>query len=80
MRSTRPELEDHDAGGGSGWVAKYLAEITVQCDERSAFVLACLEQCLIGHPAQPLIGNRDSIVTGSEHQISRTPAEVLVEL
>jgi hypothetical protein len=75
-----PELEYHDAGGGSGWVAEYLAEITVQRDERSAFVLACLEQRLVRRPAQPLISNRDRIVAGGADQIGRTPAEVLVEL
>ena len=47
----RPELEYHDAGGDSGWVAEYLAEITAQRDERSIFVPARLEQRLVRRPA-----------------------------
>ena len=77
---TRPELGYHDAGGDSGWVAEYLAEITVQRDERSIFVPARLEQRLVRRPVQPLIGNCDRIVADGADQIGRAPAEVLVEL
>jgi hypothetical protein len=53
-----------------------LAKITVQRDQRSAFVLAYFEQCL----AQSLIPNRDDIVTSSADQIGRALAEVLIKL
>jgi hypothetical protein len=47
MAGPRSDLEDHDAGAGSRRVAKHLAEIAIQCDERSAFGRAHFEQCLV---------------------------------
>ncbi len=80
MCSPRSDLEYHDAGARSWWVAKHLTEIAIQCNERSAFAPADFKQCLIRRSAQPLTGNRDGIVTGGADQIGRAPAQILVEL
>jgi hypothetical protein len=53
VSGSTPDRKDHYAGAGSRRVAEHLAEITAQCDERSAFVLAHLKQCLVRHPTQP---------------------------
>lgn len=80
MRRPRSDLQYHDSGAHGRRVAEHLAKIAVQCDERSAFVLAHLKQCFVRHPTQPLTDNRNSIVAGSADQIGRVPTEILVEL
>jgi hypothetical protein len=46
-------------------VAKHLAEIAIQCDERSAFGRAHFEQSLVCCPSQSLAGDRNGIMAGS---------------
>jgi len=50
VRGPRPDLEYYDAGAGSGRIAKHLAKIAIQRDERSAFASAHFEQCLVRRP------------------------------
>jgi hypothetical protein len=80
MGGPRTDFEHQYAGAGRRRITKHLAKIAIQCDERSAFAPAYFEQRLVRRPSQPLIGDRDGIVAGSEDQIGRAPAEILVEL
>ncbi len=80
MCSPRSDLEYHDAGARRWRVAKHLTEITIQCNERPAFAPADFKQYLVRRSAQPLTGNRNSIVAGCADQIGHAPAEILVEL
>lgn len=80
MCGSRPDLEYHHAGARGRWIAKHLAKIMVQCDERSAFTLAHFKQRLVSRPAQPLTDDGDGIVAGDSDQISRSPAQIFVEL
>ncbi len=80
MGRPRPGLKYQDAGAGGWRIAKHLTKITIQCDERSALAPADFKQYLVRRSAQPLTGNRNSIVAGSADQIGRAPAEILVEL
>jgi hypothetical protein len=80
MCGPRPELEYHDAGAVGGRVAKHLAKIMIQCDERSAFALAHFEHCLVCRPTQALTGDCSRVVAGSADQIGGAPAEILIEL
>src|SRR6266404_9068569 len=80
MGGPRPDLKYHNAGAGGWRVAKHLAKIAIQCDERSAFALADLEQPLVRRPTQPLTDGCNGIVAGSAEQIGCAPAEIPVEL
>ena len=80
MGRPRPDLEYHDAGAGRGRVAKHLAEIAVQRDERSPFSRAHFEQFLIRRASQPFTGHCNGIMAGGADQIGCAPAEVLVKL
>ena len=80
MCCPRSDFEYYDASARGWRVAKHLTEITIQGNERSAFAPADFKQYLVRRSAQPLTGNRNSIVTGGADQIGRTPAEILVEL
>jgi len=65
MCDPRADLEYHYAGAGSGRVAKHLAKVAIQREERSAFGRAYLEQCLVRRPSQPLADNCNGIVAGA---------------
>ncbi len=80
MCGPRPDLENNYAGAVSWRVAKHLAKIAIQCDERPPFGPANFKQCLVRDPSQTLTGDRDGIVAGSADQIRRATAEILVEL
>ena len=79
MGRPRPDLEYHDAGAGSERVAKHLAEIAVQRDERSPFSRAHFEQFLVRRASQPFTGHCNGIMAGGADQIGCAPAEVLVK-
>jgi hypothetical protein len=79
MCGPRSDLEYHYAGAGGRRVAKHLAKITIQCDERSAFALAHFEQALVCRSPQPLTDNRNGVMAGGTDQIGRAPAEVLIK-
>src|SRR6266403_2966233 len=80
MGRPRPDLEYHDAGAGSGRVAKHLAEIAVQRNEGSLFSRAHFEQSLVRRASQAFTGHCNGIVASSADQIGCAPAEVLVNL
>jgi hypothetical protein len=79
MAGPRPDLEDDYAGAGGRRVAKHLAKITIQSDERSAFALAHFKQALVCRPPQPLTDNCNGVMAGGTNQIGRAPAEVLIK-
>ena len=75
-----PHRQYHNAGAASRRITQHFAKITIQCDERSAFLLAHVKQYLVYRPAQPLTVARSDIVAGGADQIGGVPAEILVEL
>ena len=89
-----PNLQYHNAGAASRRITQHFANPRalnhrsvasdtrgpIQCDERSAFLLAHLKQYLVCRPAQPLTYARKNIVAGGADQIGGASAEILVEL
>ena len=75
-----PNRQYHNASAASRRITQDFAKITIQCDERSAFLLTHLKQYLVCRPAQPLTYARSDIVAGGADQIGGAPAEILVEL
>ena len=80
MCSPRPDLQYHYAGSGSRRITKNLAEIAIQCNERSTFPRAYLEQCLVSGPSQPLASDCCHIVAGGTDKVGGTLAEIFVGL
>jgi hypothetical protein len=80
MGGPRTDFEHQYAGAGRWRITKHLAKIAIQCYKRSVFAPAHFTECLVGRPAQPLTDDCEGIVAGGADQISRAPAEILVEL
>src|SRR5438034_848034 len=62
QRARPAQVEDNDAGAALGRKARDLAEVAIQCDQRTPFRDAGLEHDAVGFPAKPLFAHADRVM------------------